>query len=86
MKGKKSSVSNSDAIFCGWQKTLSGDNIALYNITAANHPFQGSTVSEKTLNKLNLKMPKRKRSKTMEIVLRILGKERKKDLGDNEVT
>ena len=86
MNGKKTSDKNADVEFLGWQKTMSGDNVALYNITAANHPSHGSTVSEKTLNKLNLKMPKRKRSKAMELAFRILGKGSKKDLGDDEVT
>ena len=56
---KKPSVSNSDAIFLGWQETLSGADIALYNITAENHPSYGSTVTDRILRDLNLQIPKR---------------------------
>lgn len=37
----------SDAEFLGWQKTSTGEAIALYNVTAAQHPLFQSTVSEK---------------------------------------
>ena len=63
MKEKRSSAADSGAVFFGWQKTLSGEDMALFNITAANHPFHGCTVSERTLNKLNLQIPERQRSK-----------------------
>ena len=53
----KSSESESDAKFLGWQKTQTGENIPLYNVTAENHPSYGSTVTGNTLNKLNLKTP-----------------------------
>jgi hypothetical protein len=46
-----------DAAFVGWQKTGSGDVFALYNITAADHPSHGSTVTEQSLLKLNLEIP-----------------------------
>ena len=49
--------SNSDAEFIGWQENLHGENFPLYNITATNHPLRGSTVSEKSLNELNLQVP-----------------------------
>lgn len=48
---------NEDAVFMGWQKTLSGESFALYNITAVNHPSFGSTVTEADLHKLNLRVP-----------------------------
>lgn len=50
------SGSDADAIFLGWQETLSGEIIALYNITATGHPLLGSTVAEKGLRKLNLQV------------------------------
>ncbi len=49
--------SESDATFLGWQKTGSGEVFALYNVTAANHPARGSTVTENGLHKLNLQVP-----------------------------
>ena len=51
------SGSDSDAEFLGWQKTNSGEVFALYNITASGHPSLGSTVTDKTLHKLNLQVP-----------------------------
>jgi hypothetical protein len=50
-------LSFSDAEFIGWQKTPTGEAFALYNITAEKHPLYHSTVSEKTLLKLNLQIP-----------------------------
>jgi hypothetical protein len=47
----------SDAKFLGWQQTVSGGRIALYVITAPNHPAHGSTVSERGLHKLDLEIP-----------------------------
>ena len=46
-----------DAVFMGWQKTASGDDFALYTITAAIHPSAGSTVTGDTLNRLTLQVP-----------------------------
>ena len=46
-----------DAVFMGWQKTGSGKVFALYNITAADHPSLGSTVTNRSLLKLNLQIP-----------------------------
>lgn len=57
MKEKIRSIS--DAVFLGWQETLSGVAIALYNITALNHPSFGSTVTDRVLRELKLKIPKR---------------------------
>ena len=51
------STRNEDAIFKGWQETRSGEVFALYNITSAGHPAVGSTVTERTLHKLNLEVP-----------------------------
>lgn len=49
--------SDSDAIFIGWQELRSGNRIAFYNITVAGHPSFGSTVTESSLRKMNLKVP-----------------------------
>jgi len=46
-----------DAVFMGWQRAGSEEVFALYNITAAGHPSLGSTVTGKTLHKLNLQVP-----------------------------
>ena len=51
------SSSESDATFLGWQKTGAGEVFGLYNVTAANHPSRGSTVTENGLRKLNLQVP-----------------------------
>jgi hypothetical protein len=51
------SARNEDAVFMGWQKTTGRETFALYNITAAGHPSLGSTVTEKSLLKLNLQVP-----------------------------
>jgi hypothetical protein len=48
---------NIDAVFAGWQTTRSGESFALYTITAADHPSRGSTVTDKSLMNLNLKIP-----------------------------
>ncbi len=58
--GKRSNRSDtkSDAIFIGWQKTTGGADLALFNVTADAHPSHGSTVSEPTLRKLNLQIPR----------------------------
>jgi len=44
-------------VFLGWQKTGSGEEIALYNVTAENHPLYGSTVTGRTLQAHNLPVP-----------------------------
>ena len=54
---KGSTGSRSDAEFLGWQRTLSGETIALFNVTAEEHPLFHSTVSENTLRKNNLEVP-----------------------------
>lgn len=46
-----------DAVFAGWQETGSNERFALYTITATAHPFRGSTVSERTLRKMHLRIP-----------------------------
>ena len=51
------STRSEDAVFKGWQKTGSGEVFALYNITSAGHPAHGSTVTDKTLHRLNLQVP-----------------------------
>lgn len=49
--------SDSDAVFFGWQKTLSGNIFPMFNVTATDHPFFHSTVTEATLRRLNLRVP-----------------------------
>ena len=49
---------SSDAVFVGWQKTSRGEPFPLYNITAAHHPSKGSTVTDETLRRLRLHIPK----------------------------
>jgi hypothetical protein len=66
MRKKGSTPSNSDAVFIGWQETPAGSAFALYSVTAAGHPSHGSTVSEETLSKLNLQIPKQQSSKEKE--------------------
>jgi hypothetical protein len=48
---------NEDAVFLGWQRTRSNGDLALYTITVEGHPSNGSTVTDKTLQKLNLQVP-----------------------------
>jgi phage/plasmid-like protein (TIGR03299 family) len=56
-KHTNSSRTDSDAIFIGWQRKLSGDVFPLFNVTDINHPLYRSTVSEDTLRRLNLRVP-----------------------------
>ena len=58
MRKKGSQASNPDAVFLGWQELIKGSPVALYNVTAAGNPCYGSTVSEETLKKLNIQIPK----------------------------
>lgn len=51
-------ASNCDANFIGWQKTLSGKSFPLFNITIADHPLYRSTVSDETLRRLHLRVPR----------------------------
>ncbi len=53
-----SSGSDSDATFLGWQKTLSGELFPLFNVEVVGHPSYRSTVSEQTLRKLHLRVPR----------------------------
>ena len=57
-KYTNSTSPNSDAEFVGWQKTLFGKTIPLFNITNADHPSYQSTVSDVTLRKLGLRVPR----------------------------
>jgi hypothetical protein len=45
------------AKFLGWQPTPSGEVVALFNIIDRDHPRYGSTVTENTLQNLNLRVP-----------------------------
>ena len=53
----KDNKSEPEATFLGWQKTRNGDPLALYNITVPGHPSDGSTVSAKSLARMNLEVP-----------------------------
>jgi len=44
-------------VFLGWQETIAGQKVALYNVTAEGHPLYGSTVSDKTLREHSLPVP-----------------------------
>lgn len=68
IKHKNTYVSDSDAEFLGWQETLSGEDIALYNITVKTHPSYGSTVTDDILRDLNLHIPKQPRTGVKEKV------------------
>ena len=61
IKYKNTSVSGLDAVFLGWQETLSGDVFALYTITVKGHASYGSTVTDRTLRHLNLQIPRQHR-------------------------
>ena len=51
------SIQKSDAKFLGWQENPKGTPVALYTITAPEHPSFGSTVSENTLREFRLQIP-----------------------------
>ncbi len=51
------SETGADAEFLGWQRTSSGGDVPLFNVTAEGHPSFGSTLTEKGLKKLDLKVP-----------------------------
>ena len=53
-----SSNSDSVAMFLGWQKTFQGELSPLYTITDSNHPSYRSTVSDVTLRRLGLRVPR----------------------------
>jgi phage/plasmid-like protein (TIGR03299 family) len=55
---KKPSDSDSDATFLGWQGKVSGELFPLFNITVKDHPLYQSTVSEATLHRLRLRVPR----------------------------
>ena len=57
-KHTKPSGSDSDANFLGWKETLFGDIYPTFNITVADHPLYQSTVSEETLRRLRLRVPR----------------------------
>jgi hypothetical protein len=50
-------IKDEDAVFIGWQRTSWGETFPLYNVKAANHPANGSTVTEKSLRRLHLRIP-----------------------------
>ena len=50
-------IQGQEVVFLGWQKT-SGDIFPLYNILKTGHPLHLSTVTEKTLQALHLRIPR----------------------------
>ncbi len=50
--------SSEQVVFLGWQKSRTGKLYPLYNVMLKGHPYFGSTVSDKTLRKLNLDIPR----------------------------
>lgn len=50
-------IQGQEAAFLGWQKTSSGDIYPLYNILRKGHPSYLSTVTEKTLQAMHLRIP-----------------------------
>jgi hypothetical protein len=59
-------TSVADAIFIGWQQSPWGGAFRLYNITRVGHPAQGSTVSDRELRELNLRIPEPPPAREME--------------------
>jgi phage/plasmid-like protein (TIGR03299 family) len=57
-KQTKPPDSDSDAKFLGWQGEISGELFPLFNITVTDHPLYRSTVSESTLRRLHLRVPR----------------------------
>lgn len=55
---KNPSDADCDATFLGWQKKMADDIFPLFNITIENHPLYQSTVSEATLRRLHLRVPR----------------------------
>jgi phage/plasmid-like protein (TIGR03299 family) len=47
-----------EAVFLGWQQTGSGDIFPLYNILKIGHPSYLSTVTDKTLHGMHLRIPR----------------------------
>jgi phage/plasmid-like protein (TIGR03299 family) len=63
LKNRKGDVmkqhgSDSDAKFLEWKQTLFGDIYPIFKITAAHHPLYQSTVSEATLRRMRLRVPR----------------------------
>lgn len=56
-------VQTNDAVFLGWQSDYEGDFFPLYNITAQDHPSNGSTVTDETLQEMKLEIPQTPRFK-----------------------
>ena len=51
-------IQGQQAVFLGWQKTRWGEFFPLYNILKRGHPSYLSTVTEKTLQALHLRIPR----------------------------
>ena len=46
-----------EVAFNGWQESPWGEDIALYDVIAPDHPFYGSTLTALELRRLNLAVP-----------------------------
>jgi hypothetical protein len=57
MESGERETAGADVTFLGWQKGITGDPIALFNVMAKHHPLFRSTVSEQTLRDNNLAIP-----------------------------
>jgi hypothetical protein len=49
--------SDVDAEFVGWQRTPSGERVALFTVTGEEHPLYPCTVTEKILREQRLQIP-----------------------------
>jgi phage/plasmid-like protein (TIGR03299 family) len=47
-----------DAVYLGWQDTYHGELFPLYTVVKADHPLLHSTVSDTTLRKMHLQVPR----------------------------
>lgn len=57
--GKQAPASQKkEAAFLGWQQTRSGGMFPLYNIVKTGHPAFHSTVTDKTLHDMHLRIPR----------------------------
>jgi hypothetical protein len=69
-----------DAVFIGWQKIPGGGFFPLYTITLEAHPLCGSTVSDRSLKRLDLRIPRTPVVRQIEKWLLIQGSARLRDL------
>ena len=51
-------IQGQEAVFLGWQKSASGDIFPLYTVLKTSHPSFQSTVTDKTLRRMHLHIPR----------------------------